>query len=110
MSTWLGVVEEIEAAQNNKHLTANTTFRRLFILARGSALDKDLSTPPSTPADGDTYIVGASATGAWAGHDGDIAYYSTNAWDFIAPTEGVRIYLADANALYVYTGSAWVAL
>ncbi|HEX7128595.1 MAG TPA: DUF2793 domain-containing protein, partial [Rhodanobacteraceae bacterium] len=37
-----------------------------------SVKDRTTTTPPATPADGDTYIVGASATGAWSGKDNQV--------------------------------------
>jgi len=72
-------------------------------------LDKDLSTPPSSPSTGDRYIVGASATGDWSGHDNEIAEWNGSSWDF-GPTltEGLVVYVKDENDLYVYDGSSWI--
>lgn len=42
------------------------------------------TTPPGSPANGDRYIVGASATGAWATHDDELAIYR-DGWQFYAP-------------------------
>lgn len=40
--------------------------------------------PPSSPSDGDMYVVSSPATGAWAGHENDVARYDAlaAAWDF----------------------------
>ena len=40
--------------------------------------------PPGSPVNGDRYIVGASATGAWATHDDELAIYR-DGWKFYAP-------------------------
>jgi hypothetical protein len=69
--------------------------------------DKDLATPPGSPADGDAYIVAASPTGAWAGKAKYVAFYMTTEWKFIAPVEGFRAYAQDEDADYEYDGSAW---
>src|SRR4030042_3147984 len=65
-----------------------------------------LSTPPTTPALGDRYIVGPSATGAWAGRDGDIAV-CTNAtgpvWAFSTPTYGSQTLFAESDYNAVLT-------
>lgn len=47
------------------------------------------TTPPLTPADGDSYMVGIGAGGAWVGYDGDIATWDDLAasWTF---SESVR--------------------
>lgn len=71
-------------------------------------IDKDLTAPPGSPAIGDCYIVGASATGAWATHDGKLAVYGLGAtWRFIAAVEGLFAYVRDENTLYRHNGSAW---
>lgn len=71
-------------------------------------IDKDLTAPPGIPAIGDCYVVGASATGAWATHDGKVAVYGLgDTWLFIAPAEGMFAYMRDEDKLYRYTGSAW---
>lgn len=72
--------------------------------------DKDLTAPPGSPVDGARYIVGASATGAWASQDGKIAEYvsATSSWAFSTPAEGWMAWAKDEDLLYRHTGSAWV--
>jgi hypothetical protein len=69
--------------------------------------DKDLTSPPGSPADADAYIVGPSATGAWSGHDDDIAFYMNTGWLFVTPIEGMRADVNDEDASYRYSGAAW---
>ena len=45
-----------------------------------------------SPANGDTYIVGASATGAWASKDGQIAFYR-DGWLFATPKGGMTAFI-----------------
>ncbi len=97
----------IEQSQAQKEVTANAAFTRIDAVESG-IIDKDLATPPGSPVDGDAYIVAASATGAWAGKDEQIAYYSSG-WQFIAPQEGMTLWLNDEDLLYTYDGSDWVA-
>lgn len=49
-----------------------------------------LDTPPTTLNNGDSYIVKATATGAWAGQEGKIATWddATNSWLFVTPADG----------------------
>ena len=98
----------IETAQAQKEVTANTAFTRIDAILNTGAIDKDLATPPGSPAEGDVYIVAASPTGAWAGQAGKIAFYSQT-WQFITPLEGATLWVKDEDVLYSYTGSAWVA-
>jgi hypothetical protein len=46
-------------------------------------VDDSLSTPPLTPAVGDVYIIGNSATGDWLGKDGYATYWDGTAWVFL---------------------------
>ena len=97
----------IVAAQAQKHVTHNEALRGLDAVVQLMVLDKDLATPPGSPADGARYIVAASPTGAWAGQAGKIAAYQDGGWAFYAPREGWLVWAADEDKLYVYTGSAW---
>ena len=73
--------------------------------------DKDLATPPVSPAKGDRYIVAASPTGAWVGYAKSIAWCSNATgpvWSFDIPAEGWQAWVNDEDVGYVYNGSAWV--
>ena len=71
-------------------------------------LDKDLTAPPSSPSNGDRYIVASGATGDWSGHDGEIAWYENGVWYFILKKEGMFVYVKDEDKLYYYNGSNWL--
>ena len=72
-----------------------------------TVIDRDLTAPPGGESDGDAYIVGTSATGAWSGEDGNIAIYDNThtAWIFAAPEEGWRCYVQDENVWLFHNGS-----
>jgi hypothetical protein len=67
-----------------------------------------LTTPPGSPSNGDRYLVGTGATGAWSGKDGYLAAYVTSAWFFKSPTncKGLVIYDAATTYLYGHDGTA----
>jgi hypothetical protein len=68
------------------------------------------TSPPGSPADGVTYIVPASATGAWTGKTGYVTGFYNGQWLFAKPVEGLRVrHLAD-NVSYWYSGSAWTVV
>jgi hypothetical protein len=77
-----------------------------------SIKDRDLATPPGSPANGDTYIVAASPTGDWSGHAGEIAYYSTEGtpgWVFYTPRNGYLAVIEDEAKLSAFLSGAWSA-
>ncbi len=77
-----------------------------------SVKDQDLTAPPGSPTTGDRYIVAATATGAWAGKEEQIAEYNGASWDFTVPTEGAAVWIEDEDLAYVYNaahpGGSWV--
>lgn len=107
-------LELLASAAANQTL-ANTTFAQLNQLVMPAVVDKDLATPPGSPANEALYIVAGSPTGAWSGKAGQLAYWltSTGVWQFIVPRAGFAVRMLDEldasslPKLYTYTGSAW---
>lgn len=99
----------ILAAQAQKHVTHNEALSILDAIAQLSVIDRHLATPPGSPAEGARYIVGAGASGAWAGQAGKVAVWREGAWDFHAPEEGWRAWVADEDLLLVFDGAAWAS-
>lgn len=73
-------------------------------------LDKDLTAPPGGESKGDRYIVGASASGDWSGHENDIAQYNGSGWTFFSPITDWVCLVSDEALIYRYTGAAWETL
>jgi hypothetical protein len=97
----------VEQSQSQKEVTVNQAILTLDAVLGGGVIDKDLATPPVSPAEGDKYIVAGSPTGAWTGHAKHIAFFYNGGWRFINPGEGLFVWVNDEDLLYVYTGSAW---
>ena len=74
-----------------------------------SVKDRDLIAPPASPSAGDSYIVGASATDAWAGEDDSIAVWDGSEWVFYAPRLGGVTYIEDEEVLSAYKAAGWSA-
>lgn len=55
------------------------------------AIEGEAAAPPPTPADGRSWLVSASATGDWAGHDGKLACRQAGNWLFVSPRDGMRL-------------------
>src|SRR5688500_13261105 len=97
----------LAAEQAQKHVTHNEALAVLDAVVQLSVKDRNFPAPPGSPAEGDRYIVAAGASGAWAGHEGEIACRTGGAWAFHAPREGWRAWADDENALLVFDGVAW---
>jgi hypothetical protein len=99
----------ILAAQAQKHVTHNEALRLLDGLVQLAVLDRDLTSPPASPSDGDRYIVASGATGDWSGWDLSVAYHVDGAWMRLAPRPGWRAWVEDEGVLLVFDGAAWVS-
>jgi Protein of unknown function (DUF2793) len=98
----------LAASQAVPEETVNEIASHLEIASKLFAFkDRDLATPPGSPAELDTYLVAASPTGAWTGHASEIAFYLNGAWEFIVLREGFTAWVEDENVLIVYDGAAW---
>lgn len=100
----------IMASQAQKHVTHNEALRLLDGIVQLSVLDRDLTEPPASPAEGDRYIPASGAAGAWAGWDGSIAYWIDGAWMRILPAPGWLAWAVDESQALVWTGSAWIPM
>lgn len=98
----------VAAAQAQKHVTVNEALARIDGLMQLTLISVTENTPPSTPQEGDTYYVAASAVNAWAGQEGMLALYVNGGWAFVPATLGMRAYVADQNGWAGYDGTAWI--
>lgn len=76
---------------------------------RPIVINATTNTPPGSPSTGDSYIVGSSPTGAWAGHAGDIAVWEDSVWGLYAARTGEKVFDQAAGGEKIWTGGAWVA-
>ena len=100
----------IAAAQAQKHVTHNEAIRALDCLVQLSVIDRDLTAPPASPTDGDRYIIAATPTGDWTGHDNDVAAFQDGAWAYHTPRDGWLAWVADEATIVSWNGSAWAAV
>lgn len=110
MTTPILALPEWSASQASPWVPVNTALRR--VEAFNSIIvvqDITLTAPPGGESDGEVWFVAATATGAWAGHDGDLALYTGSSWEFQTPLEGWLLYnLDDSTAYQVESGGTLV--
>ncbi|MCJ2011218.1 DUF2793 domain-containing protein [Methylobacterium sp. J-076] len=101
----------IAAGQAQKHVTHNEALALLDTLVQLACLDKDLTAPPASPAEGDRYLVAAATpTGAWAGLSGQVARFTDGVWVGTVPALGWFAYVADEKLIYVFDGRSWMPM
>jgi len=106
----------IATAQSQPDVTHNEALNLLQMILAGGVIAIGNNTPPVSPSEGDTYIVGTSPTGAWAGRPNTIAGFFFSVWIFLpgddssgtaismgADQEGLRVWSKVDNAIFVWT-------
>lgn len=91
------------AAKEQVFNEAILSFDALF---SGSVISAAITTPPSSPADGDCYVVPAGATGAWSGKTNKIAF-AYNGWQFVTAPTQYRVYNQATSQFIRFNGSTW---
>lgn len=97
----------IMPAQAQKHVTHNEALRMLDALVHIRVEARDLDEPPTDPVEGRRWIVGATPSGAFAGHAGDLAVFQDGAWAFYLPRNGWLAWDGADNSLFVFDGTDW---
>jgi hypothetical protein len=97
----------LTAAQAQKHITHNDALIQMDAVIDLCLLGRSIDTPPSSPADGDAYLVGGAPTGLWSGQAHKIACCVDAAWRFYTPFNGLRAYVVPANTFIVYLNGVW---
>ena len=90
----------------NKEMVFNNSLLIMAALFGRSVLSATTAAPPSSPNNGDAYIVPASPTGVWAGKTNSIAVYSSG-WQFVSPPVNMELKAADTAAYWTWNGTAW---
>ena len=101
------ILPYIQPAQAQKHVTHNEALRILDALTQLAVLDRGQTVPPSDPDTGARHIVGAGATGVWAGRQNAVAVWDGAAWMFLAPRPGWRAHVTGTGIDVIWSGSVW---
>ena len=99
----------IQGSQAQKHVTHNEALERLDMLVQLTVEALDATIPPASAAEGQAWVVGIGASGAWASHPGDIAAWRGGGWLFVTPHPGWRAWDKTTNENLAYDGTGWIA-
>jgi hypothetical protein len=64
--------------------------------------------PPSSPTDGETWIIASGATGTWAGKDAMLAARQGSNWLYFEPRDGMRVYDRATGQEWIFS-TTWQA-
>lgn len=108
----------VKGDSGDTYLTQGNAFlRSIQPLLECNVISMALTAPPATPANGDTYIPASVATGDWATHENQIAYWSTDnpnfpagEWEFFTPAKGWILGNQADGLAYFFGGATWAAI
>jgi hypothetical protein len=94
-------------AQAQKEITHNEALVLIDALLQASVEDGPLAAPPTAPEAGQCWIVGAPASGAWAGREAALAVWTAGGWRFAEPRPGMRVVRSRDGAWLRFAEGAW---
>jgi hypothetical protein len=99
----------LQSGQAQKELVHNEAVSLLDLIAQASVVAVGVNVPPAAPTSGQSWIVGVSPTGAWAGKPGRLAGWTDGGWRFVDPVEGMAVWNTADSLVVRHVGGAWVA-
>lgn len=98
----------IAPGQAQKEMTHNEALALLDIMVQPVVQAVAPATLPANPAPGQCWIVGVGATGAWAGHDGALAAWTSSGWRFVRVFEGMTVWSIAEAMVAIRRGTNWI--
>lgn len=91
------------AGQAQREFFVNESLARIDLLLH-PAVEGERADPPADPVAGECWIIGPSATGAWQGHDGQLAAWQGGQWLVAAAVPGMRVHDRTSGGQLRYEG------
>ncbi len=96
------------AGQSQKELYVNEGFFLADALMH-CAIESESATPPTSPVDGQSWLIATGASGVWAGEAGKLACRQGGHWILVQPTNGMAILNKATGQLIRRVGGVWKA-
>lgn len=103
----------VDPSASDKTVAINAFIEDAEAVFGGFVKSRSTPVPPASPAQGDTYIVPAGATAAWANLTGSVVRYRGTGWRFYPATVGMVYEVENENYATVFwkqTTGAWTVL
>jgi Protein of unknown function (DUF2793) len=97
----------LAAAQAQKEITHNEAITLIDLLITPVVQSIAPASVPTAPLAGQSWIVGAGATGDWAGKANKIAGWTLSGWRFITPVTGMSLWSLADSQQFQFDGTIW---
>jgi hypothetical protein len=98
----------IEPGQAQKELFHNESLLLIDAAVQAGVTAAGMELPPSAPASGDCWVVGAMPVDAWSGHPHALAMWTAGGWRFVAAREGMAVWERATGCLLRYRTGMWL--
>lgn len=98
------VLPYLFTGQAQKEFFVNEALARIDALLH-PVVEAQLNAAPTTPIDGQAWLVGTAPTGEWSGHEGKIASRQAGQWIYASPVIGMQVFDKAANKQATYDGT-----
>ena len=93
--------------QAQKELFHNEALARIDAALHAAVEDGPRSTPPPSPSEGQSWIVGAAPTGDWVNQGNRLATWTSGGWRFVDPVLGFSVWNSATGYWLYWVGTAW---
>ena len=99
----------IMPGQAQKELFHNEALAAIDAALHAAVEGAPQAAPPAAPVEGQCWLVGPDATGAWTGRDGSLAAWTGGGWRFVTPQPGMCAWDGAAGVPRRWTDGGWNA-
>jgi hypothetical protein len=93
--------------QAQKELFHNEALQTLDLIVAAAVEEPPRAAPPGSPTVGQSYVVAASPTGAWAGKQNCLACYTSGGWRFVDPRDGLIAFVKSTSLWALFRSGVW---
>lgn len=97
----------LSPGQAQKETYHNEALQILDTLVAAAVEGPPQNDPPSNPVEGTCFIIGAAPSADWSANAGAVAAYSSAGWRFVAPVEGMVVWVKSTAVFATYAAGAW---
>lgn len=97
----------LSAEQAQKHVTHNEALLLADGLTQLVLQGRGEETPPAEPVEGQAFALGEDPEGDWAGHDGEIAIWTSGGWRYATPKTGWRAWDISQGEALILLDNNW---
>lgn len=98
----------LATGQAGKEVTHNEALALVDLVLAAGVEAVGLDAPPADPAPGRAWVVGPAPVGAWAGRAGAVAGWTGGGWRFVAPFEGLSVWILAEKLHARFVGGLWI--